>query len=136
MGGRLSQRHAALPGNPPSGLSRRPRYGGPTCGGMEEPGTSLSHGTPAENYTETRSDPGHQTCCPVDRRTAIAARPALSQVPGLARPAKTRRRLPPNSRNFFSTWRACTAQHLALGSFPAVELPFHLAVAPGSLHSG
>src|SRR2546422_3795933 len=94
MGGRLSQRHAALPGNPPSGLSRRPRHGGPACGGMEEPGTSLSHGTPAENYTETGSDPGHQTCCPVDRRTAIAARPALSQVPGLARPAKTRGRLP------------------------------------------
>src|SRR5437879_11869401 len=67
MGGRLSQRHAALPGNPPSRLSRRPRHGGPACGGMEEPGTSLSHGTPAENYTETRSDPGHET----DRKSVV-----------------------------------------------------------------
>src|SRR2546425_671436 len=31
---------------------------------------------------------------------------------------------------------ARTAKHLALESFQAVDLSFHLAVAPGSLHSG
>src|SRR3989441_12355133 len=35
----------------------------------------------------------------------------------------------PISRIFFSTCSACTAKHLALESFQAVDLPFHLAVA-------